>query len=76
MSETGRGDSFLEGITLPGVLKAHYMSFLYINCTDYVRFLGWVLTYMIQIMSVEKKGKEEIKNCLNIILSNFIGKTY
>lgn len=62
MSETDRGDGFQEGITLPGALKAHYMSFLYTNCTDYVCFLGWVLTNMIQIMSVgRKKGKEERK---------------
>lgn len=35
------------------------MSFLYTNGTDYVCFLGWVLTNVIQIMSVE--GKKERK---------------
>lgn len=73
MSKTDHGDGFQEGTTLPGVLKAHYMSFLYTNCTNYVCFLGWVLTNMIQIMSVgrgKRKGRKKEK------LSNFFGRAY
>lgn len=69
-------DGFQDGVSLPGVRKAHYMSFLYTNGTDYVCFLGWVLTNVIQIMSIEKKKKERKKERLNIILSNSFGKTY
>lgn len=53
------------------------MSFLYTNGTDYVCFLGWVLTNVIQIMSIEgEKRKGRKKDYLNIILSNSFGKTY